>query len=237
MFSKSAQYYDEILAANGKDYAMEVEIARKTIQKHKKTDGKLLLDVACGTGIHAEYLSKYYKVEGIDLDEKMLAVARKKQPKIKFTKGDMLNFDMSRQFDIVVCLFSSIGYMKTRSRLTKAVKTMSTHLLPGGVLLVEPWFTPQQWTSGRIFTIHVEKPKLKIARMSHSTQKGNVSYLEFQYLVGTSKGIKHNVETHTLGLFTHEEYLNAFHLAGLKTTHDKNGLDGRGLYIGRKTTK
>ena len=237
MFSKSAQYYDEILAANGKDYASEAEIARKIIQKHKKTDGKLLLDIACGTGLHAGYLSKYYKVEGIDLDDNMLAVARKKHPKIRFTKGDMLNIDLSRRFDIVVCLFSSIGYVKTKSKLNKAIKLMSRHLVSGGVLLVEPWFTPQQWTTGRLFTIHVEKPGLKIARMSHSTQQGNVSKLEFQYLIGTSKGIKHKVETHTLGLFTHEEYLNAFRSAGLKTTHHKKGLDGRGLYIGIKAAQ
>ncbi len=38
------------------------------IQKYKRTKGKLLLDVACGTGVHAGLLSKYYQVEGMDLD-------------------------------------------------------------------------------------------------------------------------------------------------------------------------
>ena len=50
---------------------------------------------------------------------------------------------------------------------------MSRHLLAGGVLLVEPWFTPEQWYAGRVSTV----------------------------------------------------------------THDAEGVDGRGLYIGTKTAE
>ena len=234
MFSKSAQYYDELYGELGKDYSVEATKAHKLIQKHKKSKGKLLLDVACGTGIHAEHLNTYYKVEGLDLDSKMLSVARRKHPKIRFTQGDMTDFDLGKQFDVVTCLFSSIGYAKTKSKLNKAIKTMNKHLLPGGVLLIEPWFTPEQWHPGRVFTLQVDQPDLKIVRMSHSGQRGKLAILEFQYLVGTSKGIKHSTEIHELGLFTHGEYLDAFKAAGFNVVHDPKGLDGRGLYIGVK---
>jgi hypothetical protein len=127
--------------------------------------------------------------------------------------------------------------VKTKTNLRKAIKNMSNHLLPGGVLLVEPWFTPEQWNPGRVFTLRVDKPNLKIVRMSHSGQRGNVSLLEFQYLFGTPKGITHETEGHELGLFTHEEYLDALKAAGLKVVHNAKGLDGRGLYIGKKAIK
>ncbi|HAV78306.1 MAG TPA: SAM-dependent methyltransferase [Anaerolineae bacterium] len=234
MFSNSAKYYDELYSALGKDYLAEVKKTRLFIQKHKKSTGDSLLDAACGTGIHAGYLNRYYQVEGLDIDSKMLSIARKKHPGIRFTKGDMISFDLSRQFHIVTCLFSSIGYVRTKTNLRKAIKTMSNHLLPGGVLLVEPWFTPEQWNPGRVFTLQVDKPDLKIIRMSHSGQRGKKSIINFQYLVGTPNGITHSSEQHVLGLFTHEEYLDAFHSAGLKVTHDKKGLAGRGLYIGRE---
>ena len=237
MFSKSAQYYDELYTALGKDYFTEAKKTHTFIQKHKKSKGNYLLDVACGTGIHAGYLSKYYKIEGLDLDSRMLSVARKKYPKIRFTKGDMTSFELNRQFDAVTCLFSSIGYARTKNNLRKAIKTMSKHLLPGGVLLVEPWFTPEQWNPGRVFALQVDKPNLNIIRMSYSGQRGKKSILKFQYLVGKSKGIEHSSETHELGLFTHEEYLGAFRSAELKVTHYKKGLDGRGLYVGRKSTR
>ena len=243
MFSKSAQYYDEIYASVDKDYVAEANKTHKMIQKYQRSTpqsgsvdrqskGKLLLDVACGTGIHAGFLSKYYQVEGIDLDPQMLSVAKKKYPKIRFHQGDMTDFDLGRQFDVIVCLFSSIGYVKTKSRLQKAIKTMNGHLLPGGVLLIEPWFTPKQWHPGRTHMTQVNKLDLKIVRMSLSKQRGKVSLIEFQYLIGTSKGIEHRVEIHELGLFTHKEYMDAFKAAGLNVTHDPEGLDGRGLYIG-----
>jgi ubiquinone/menaquinone biosynthesis C-methylase UbiE len=164
MFSKSAQYYDEIYASIDKDYAAEANKVHKVVQASKKSKGKSLLDVACGTGFHASLLRKYYQVEGIDLDPEMLSVAKKKHPKIRFHQGDMTDFDLGRQFDVIVCLFSSIGYVKTISRLQKAIKNMRRHLLPGGVLLIEPWFTPKQWHPGRSFMTQVNKPDLKIVR-------------------------------------------------------------------------
>jgi hypothetical protein len=78
----------------------------------------------------------------------------------------------------------------------------------------------------------VNKPNLKIVRMSYSAQKGKLSTIEFQYLIGTSEGIEHSVEIHELGLFTHKEYMDAFKAAALNVVHDPEGLDGRGIYIG-----
>ena len=235
MFSKSANFYDEIYAAIEKDYAAEAEKAHQIIKKHKRSPGKRLLDVACGTGLHANKFNRRYQVEGLDLDPAMVSVARRNYPTIQFHCGDMADFNLHRQFDVIVCLFSSIGYVKTKARLFQSIQSMNRHLAPGGVLLVEPWFTPKQWKVGHVGTILVEKPDHKIVRMSRSAQKGKVSILDLDYLIGTSKGIEHRSEVHEMGLFTHEEYLEAFRRSGLEVIHDPEGLDGRGLYIGLKS--
>jgi ubiquinone/menaquinone biosynthesis C-methylase UbiE len=237
MFSKSAQYYDRIYASVEKDYAAEVSKLHGFIQQHKRSPGESLLDVACGTGVHTGFLSKYFQVDGLDLDPEMLAVARKKHPGIRFHQGDMTDFDLRRQFDVIVCLFSSIGYVRTKSRLQKAIKNMRRHLLPGGVLLVEPWFTPEQWHPGRVSMTQVNEPDLKIVRMSYSRQRGKISFIDFEYLIGTPRGIEHYKEVHELGLFTHNEYMDAFKAARLNVSHDPEGLDGRGLCIGVKASK
>jgi ubiquinone/menaquinone biosynthesis C-methylase UbiE len=234
MESKSAKYYDAIYASVGKDYPAEAKTVRKFIQKYKQSEGDSLLDIGCGTGIHANLLSKHYQVEGLDIDPKMLAVARKNYPEIRFQQGDMVDFKLKKKFDVIVCLFSAIGYVKTKSRLQKTIKSMSQHLLPGGVVLVEPWFTPKQWHPGRSYVTQVNKPDTKIVRMSYSSKKGNISIIEFQYLVGTPKGIERDSEILEMGLFTKKEYLDAFRSAGLQVTHDPIGVYGRGLYIGVK---
>jgi ubiquinone/menaquinone biosynthesis C-methylase UbiE len=237
MFSKSAPYYDDIYSAVGRDYSVEVNKLHQIIQKFKRRSGDTLLDVACGTGLHLELLNKHYKVEGLDLDDNMLKVAKKKHPKINFHQGNMIEFNLDRQFDIITCMGSSIGYVKTKRGLRKAIKNMNRHLLPGGVLIIEPWFTPEQWNPGRVYALQVEKPDVKIIRMSHSGQRGKVSILEFQYLFGTLNGIEHQIEIHELGLFTREDYLDASLVDGLKVIHNKKGLTGRGLYIGKKAIK
>jgi len=234
MFSKSAKFYNAIYESMGKDYVAEAQKVHHIIGQRKKSPGNSLLEVACGTGLHASVLRKYYQVEGLDLDAEMLAVASQNYPDISFHQADMAEFDVGKQFDVVTCLFSSIGYVKTTERLNQATQAMANHLLPGGVLIVEPWFTPEQWKPGRVSALFVDQPDLKISRMNISEVEGRLSYFIFNYLVGTPQGVAYFTERHDLGLFTHEEYLEAFRKTGLEVTHDPEGLDGRGLYIGVK---
>ena len=232
MFSKSAQLYDTIYQDRIKNYADEARKIHELVQSHLGSSGRRLLDVACGTGLHLYHLREFFDVEGLDLDQGMLVVASQRLPDTPLHHGNMLNFDLCRQFDIVTCLFSSIGYVKTLENLRQAVLVMTKHLKPGGMLVMEPWFTPEQWHPGRVSATFVDEPERKIVRMNVSCQKDRLSSFEFHYLVGTSQGVEHFTELHELGLFTHEEYLDAFRCAGLSVIHDPQGLDGRGLYIG-----
>jgi len=235
MFSKSAKFYNAIYASTGKDHVAEAKLVHNLIQRNKKSAGNMLLEVACGTGIHASVLQEFYQVEGLDLDKEMLAVARGDYPELLFHHADMADFDLGKQFDAVTCLFSSIGYVKTIQRLEQAAQTMADHLLPGGVLIIEPWFTPDQFTPGNVFSVFVDQPDLKVCRMSIGEVEEKLSTLVFHYMVGAHHDVEYFTERHELGLFTHEEYLNAFRKTGLEVIHDPKGLDGRGLYIGLKS--
>jgi ubiquinone/menaquinone biosynthesis C-methylase UbiE len=234
MYSRSAHLYDTVYLAMGKDYAAEARTIHEMANRYKKAGGNTLLDVACGTGLHAGFLAEFYQVEGLDIAADMLAVAREKHPGIPFHRGNMRKFNLHRQFDVVTCLFSAVGYMKTFAQLEQAVSTMGRHLLPGGVLFVEPWFTPEDWHTGSVHASFVDQPELKIARMNLSGRKGNRSYFDFHFLVGTPRGVEHFTEHHALTLFTKEEYLAAFRASNLEVFHDAEGIYGRGLYIGVK---
>jgi ubiquinone/menaquinone biosynthesis C-methylase UbiE len=234
MYDKTAHYYDHIYLAQGKDYRQEAARVHAIIQKYKQTPGNMLLDVACGTGGHLGYLNEHYTVEGLDLDDKMLAITSEKHPDIPLHQSDMVDFYLGWQFDAVVCLFSSIGYVLTIERLNQTLETFARHIHPGGVVLVEPWLFPEKYKPGSVHAAYVNEPQLKIARMSISKVEDGVSVHDFHYLIATPEGVHHEVERHELRLFTHEEYMNAFHQARLTVHFDNDGITGRGLYIGRK---
>jgi SAM-dependent methyltransferase len=232
MFSRTARYYDTIYSF--KDYDAEAKQLMQKIEQEKGSDGNRLLDVACGTGMHVQYLRDYFEVQGIDLDEELLAIARKRNPGIEFHHGDMVEFDLGQSFDVIICLFSSIGYVRTLDRLKNAINSMANHLIDGGLMIIEPWITPDKWQPGLVYGKFIDEPDLKIARVNTSYVDGRLSYFDMHYLIGTTEKTEHFVERHELGLFTIEETLAVMLEAGLNVTHDEEGLSGRGLYIGRK---
>ncbi|HYB90029.1 MAG TPA: methyltransferase domain-containing protein [Candidatus Binataceae bacterium] len=230
MFTRTAAFYDAIYSF--KDYQAEAEKLLALIADKRSAPARSLLDVACGTGLHLSYLRRHFDVEGLDLNDAMLDVARQRCPGVTFHHADMIAFDLGRKFDVVTCLFSAIGYATTVERLNQAVECMTRHLAPNGLLVIEPWLTPQDWRTGIIHALFVDRPELKIARLNHSRARGRLSVIDFHYLVGTPANIDYFTERHELGLFTREEYLESFRRAGLEVSHDAQGLMGRGLYFG-----
>ncbi len=234
MFTKSAAFYD--LLYSFKDYAAEADKVRRVIDAANNSSGRRLLDVACGTGRHLHHLKEHFDAEGLDLDTELLTIARRRLPDLQFTHADMVDFDLGRRFDAIVCLFSSIGYVATLEKLRVTARTFTRHLEPGGVVVVEPWLTPDALRPGHVQAWLAEASDLKVARMSSSDLQADRWVLNFHYLVGTSEGVQHFTEEHHLGLFTTEDYLNAFTDAGLHVNYDPEGIIGRGLVIGVKPT-
>lgn len=232
VFTRTAAFYDELYERRD---SFPTRFARldATLQRTRQTGGGRLLDVACGTGLYLPHLRERYDVEGIDRSPAMLAIARERAPDIPLHEGDMVEFDLGRRFDAVVCLGSSIGYARTIPRLRRALATFARHTAPGGVVIVEPWLTPDVWTPGHLTADFVDEPELKVARMSAGVPaEGRISVLDYHYLVASPRGVERFTERHEMGLFTVAETLDAFRDAGLVADHDPIGLSGRGLYVG-----
>ena len=230
MFNKTAQYYDLIYSF--KDYEEEAQQIRDLITDEHPT-ARSILDVACGTAEHAKYLSDNFQIDGIDLEPEFVRIAQEKVSNGGFWDADMSDFDLGLQYDVVQCLFSSIGYLKKAEQVVDALICFKNHLNPEGIILVEPWFSPEQWNLGAPHMLTIDKPNLKICRMNISGLEGKISKMHFHYLIGTPKGVEHFTEDHELALYTLEEMLSFFEQAGLTVQYDPVGIFGRGLYIAR----
>jgi ubiquinone/menaquinone biosynthesis C-methylase UbiE len=232
MFSKTPELYDQIYGSF-KDYAGEAARVAAVLRERAPA-ARRVLDVACGTGEHARYLHSEhgFTVDGLDIELGFVTLAQAKLPDAKVWIGDMASFEVPARYDAILCLFSSIGYVRTLDRVTATLQCFRRHLEPEGLVLVEPWFTPDRWTPGRVYVHTSESNGLHLVRMSHSGVEGRVSKLTFHYLVGSNEGIRHEVEAHELGMFTRDEMTECFATAGFtNVSYDEEGLIGRGLYV------
>ena len=234
MFEESTDLYDTIYLA-WKDYAREAEKLAGWIRA-RRPGATSVLDVACGTGEHARHLERLgFDVGGVDLSADFVKIAQAKNPGCSFRRMDMLDLDLGRRYDVVLCLFSSIGYVKTDANLRRAVERLAFHAAEdGGLVVIEPWFEPGAMTDGRVSVSVVESGDAKVCRMVRTTIRDGLSVLEFEYLIGTPAGIQRRSEVHEMGLFSAESLRSAMSAAGLEVEHDADGLMGRGSWIGTR---
>jgi SAM-dependent methyltransferase len=96
-----------------------------------------MLDVCCGSGEFAQWLSQSHRVTGIDLSASMLAIARNKAPQVCFEQKDMRTFRLAaRDFDAATCFYNSLNQV-TPKGLRAAFASVAKHLRPGGWFLFD----------------------------------------------------------------------------------------------------
>ena len=234
MYKELAKYYD--LIYKWKDYKKEADKIKKLISKYKKSEGKELLEIGCGTGHHLKFFENKFSCVGTDINKKMLDVAKKNVKKSVLKRLNMVDFRLNKKFDVILCLFSSIGYVKNYSNLRKTISNFANHMKKGGIVIIEPWFGKSEYKAGRPWMSTYDGNNVKIARLNVSKIKSGMSILDFHFLIAEkNKDVKYFVDRHRLGLFDIEKTLEIMKESGLKSMFLKNGLmKDRGLYIAVK---
>ncbi|GII90692.1 class I SAM-dependent DNA methyltransferase [Sinosporangium siamense] len=230
--SELADVYDAIYKGRGKDYEAEASEVRSLILK-RHPGARSLLDVACGTGSHLRFFAgDFDHVEGLELSADMLKVAGERMPGVPLHQGDMRDFELGRTFDAVTCMFSSIAYMSSDEELRSALTRMAAHVVPGGVVLIEPWWFPESFLPGYVAGDVVTVDGRTLARVSRTVRKGDASVMEVHYLAADAgTAVRHFTVTHVNTLFTRERYEAAFAAAGLRVDYIEGGPSGRGLFV------
>jgi SAM-dependent methyltransferase len=116
-----------------------------------------VLDVGCGTGVltraAADRVADESQVTGLDLNEGMLAVARRLRPQIDWRQGDATTLPLpDESYDVVVSQFS-LMYFPDRHA---AIREMVRVLRPGGRLAVAVW-GPYERATGYVILTEIAK--------------------------------------------------------------------------------
>ena len=233
-FKVIATYYDDLYVKPDQYREESMQVCR-FFEDHRNSDGNRLLDVACGTGGHLAYLRERYQVSGLDLSEDMLAVARRKFPDIPFHQADMIDFSLGMRFDAIICMYGSIGFVRTRPNLKRAVGTMVKHLVPGGILVIVPWST--RGAFGETIVVDaVKHPLVKLARMENVKRKSpTTAEVTLHHLVGRDGQVTYHTQTAEVGLFSRDEYASSIQQAGADVVETYEGPAIKlGAFVGRR---
>ncbi len=139
-FNQYAKYYDIINTE--KNYHNEIEFIHKLIQL-KVPGAKKILEIGCGTGIHAGLLSNYgYEIVCTDISLEMILIAKEKNINnslLKFFHSDILDFKCDEEFDVIISLFHVVSYFTENIYITNVFKNVNSLLRIDGYFIFDCW--------------------------------------------------------------------------------------------------
>lgn len=185
---RHAKLYD--IFYGDKPYAAEAAFVHQQLALSSGKKPRRVLELACGTGGHAfELESLGYDVVATDHSEDMLERARAKAAErgsqVRFEQRDMRELDLGGEvFDAAVCLFDSIGYVRTNEAVGEVLEGLHRHLRPGAPFVFEFWHAAAMvrgYDPFRVRRWHV--PSGEIVRVSETTLDAKASLALVKYTV------------------------------------------------------
>jgi len=203
--------------------ALEKEALTYVEAIRNRISGKALtmLHLGCGAGGHDFHFKEHFSVTGVDISKSMLALAKKRNPEVTYVTGDMRTTDLHRKFDVVV-IPDSIAYMTTLEDLNKTMMNAARHVEDEGILLVVV-HTKEDFRENN-FAYAGEKGNLHVTVFENNHIVSDSSYeAAIVYLIRQDGELSIHHEVHTLGLFSHDQWMAIFENCQMKV--DEINLD------------
>jgi len=230
LYSTLAPYYS-ILNPHG-IYDAEVWHYLSVIQE--RTD-KLhrIIEFGCGVGAMAESLPSNLEVTLVDISEEMLQESRKRNPHKEHICCDIRHISLSnvkKKADAIL-LHDAVMYLTTEDDLYQTFVSAKNCLREEGILLIVPDvylenFEEHFLAGGEDGFIDSIPVSVRLTEWHwRSSEQRNRIFVEFSMLVRHGEQDVQNIhETHTLGLFSREQYAHNLQKAGF--THIEFREDG-----------
>lgn len=97
-----------------------------------------ILDVGCGAGIHSRFMAELVgnpsNINGIDLSNVRIENAKKMNPAIPYKTEDLLNLNISNEYDIITAIVVFLHFTSA-NEITTALQRIYSALKPGGFFI------------------------------------------------------------------------------------------------------
>jgi ubiquinone/menaquinone biosynthesis C-methylase UbiE len=144
------EYAEQLLKKTKEDYnqiAEEFSITRKEIWDEIDflfddyvIPGDKILDLGCGNGRFFELLKdKDVNYIGVDFSEKLIEIAKKKYPKVKFQVADALNLPFPNNYFDIIYSIAVLHHIPSREFRQQFLKEARRILKPNGLLILTVW--------------------------------------------------------------------------------------------------
>ena len=133
--SEVIEFFDRLAPSWDADMVRDEEVIRCILDNAGVSEGKTVLDVACGTGVLIpDYLARGASVTAIDIAPNMAAIAREKFAPlgVEVLCGDVETEDFGKRFDCIV-VYNAFPHFPDPERL---IHRLASLLKPGGTLTV-----------------------------------------------------------------------------------------------------
>lgn len=198
-YKKFAKYYDKFY--QNKNYEKETEFLKNFINDNDK-----ILDVGCGTGIHAALLADNgFEVDGLDLNKEMLEIA-KTRLKTNLYLQNILDIDINQKYNIIISMFAVFNHLKDTDELIRSLMNLKKVLYDDGKIIID-LHNPQ--SSGS--KIDSYDNMIRIMKWNYNRERK----IEKSDIIFKINGKKY-VDTHTFRIFTIDEIKECCNRVGLK---------------------
>jgi SAM-dependent methyltransferase len=191
--------------------------------------GASVLDLCCGEGRHAVELAlRGYRMSGLDLSAFHLRLARQAAKdagvSVRWHRADMRDLPWEDEFDAVINVFTSFGYLESDEEDFKVLMAVARALKPGGrflldtinrEMLVRHWET-HRWQEGADGTLRLEDRRFDFLG---GRQRNRVLSIH-------PDGTRREREI-DLRMYTLKELADMLSRAGLVVRQTWGGFDGR----------
>ncbi|GGU72014.1 class I SAM-dependent DNA methyltransferase [Lentzea flava] len=228
--------YDLLMRSRGKAYRTQALGVVREIRE-RLPEAASLLDLGTGTGLHAQFFAEEFDdLVGADISADMMALAAKRVPGMATLRVDArAEIDLGRTFDAISCLWV-IPHLESADEFEALIAGLLKHLNPGGVLVIEPWYGPDEFHDGYVAGDRMSKENGgAIVRLSHARRIGaaRIEMVVHHAVADPGEGLREFTEQVRLSLFTREQLAACFASAGAVAEHVERDSFAWGLWVAR----